>query len=243
MRTTITDVHMHIVPKIDDGATSLEMSLDMLKMAYEQGVRNIFCTSHNGYSIEETEKYKAQFMMLQMCAKMQFSDLNLHMGCELLCAGEYMEDILFGLESGVFLSLGNTKYVLTELYPDVTPDEAEKVVASLTGAGRLPILAHFERYPDLFCGNCIEKLIELGAKIQVNLYSLQEESMSEIKNRARYLIENELAHFVGSDSHQLNHRPPKYENGIKYLYENCEREYFEKLCFKNADEYLKLSQN
>jgi protein-tyrosine phosphatase len=234
---------MHIVPKIDDGATSLEMSLDMLKMAYEQGVRNIFCTSHNGYSIEKTEKYKAQFMMLQMCAKMQFSDLNLHMGCELLCDGECMDAILFGLETGVFLSLCNTKYVLTELYSDVTPDEAEKVVANLTGAGWLPILAHFERYPDLFCGNCIEKLIESGAKIQVNLYSLQEESMSEIKNRARYLIENELAHFVGSDSHQLNHRPPKYENGIKYLYENCEKEYFEKLCFKNADEYLKLSQN
>jgi protein-tyrosine phosphatase len=142
----------------------------------------------------------------------------------------------------VFLPLGNTKYVLTELYPDVTPDEAKLVVASLIDDGWIPILAHVERYPDLFDGNCIEKLIKLGAMVQVNLYSLQEESMLEIKNRARYLVENKYAHFIGSDSHQLNHRAPKYENGIKYLYENCEREYFEKLCFKNAEDYLKIFQ-
>lgn len=242
MKVSITDLHMHIVPKIDDGATSLEMSLEMLKMAYNQGVRNIFCTSHNGYSVEETEKYKAQFMTLQMCARMRFPELNLHTGCELLCAGEYMDDILYGLETGVFLPLGNTKYVLTELYPDVTPDETGIVVTNLINDGWVPILAHVERYPDLFDDNCIEKLIKLGAMVQVNLYSLQEESMLEIKNRARYLVENKYAHFIGSDSHQLNYRAPKYENGIKYLYKNCEREYFEKLCFKNAEDYLNVSQ-
>ena len=49
---------MHIVPKVDDGAIDLSMALDMLKMAYEQGVRNIFCTSHNVYDEEEINPIK-----------------------------------------------------------------------------------------------------------------------------------------------------------------------------------------
>ena len=57
-----------------------------------------------------------------MCAKMRFPDLKLHTGCELLCAGDYIDDILYGLEIGVFLPLGDSKCILTELYPDVTPD-------------------------------------------------------------------------------------------------------------------------
>ena len=72
------------------------------------------------------------------------------MGCELLCAGEYIDDILYGLEIGVFLPLGNSKCVLTELYPDVTPEEATAVVEELVAVGWKPILAHTERYPALF---------------------------------------------------------------------------------------------
>lgn len=109
------DYDMHIVPGVDDGSLNMSMSLDMLEIAYEQGVRDVFCTSHNVYSEDEITRYKSQFMMLQMMAKSRFKDLKLHMGCELLCAGEYIEDILYGLEIGVFLPLGNSKYVLTEL--------------------------------------------------------------------------------------------------------------------------------
>ena len=218
----ITDLHMHIVPGVDDGSLYMSMSLEMLEIAYEQGVRDIFCTSHNVYSEEEITKYKSQFMMLQMMARARFADLNLHMGCELLCAGEYIDDILYGLEIGVFLPLGNSKCVLTELYPDVTPKEAKTVVEAMVAAGWKPILAHTERYPALFDGEVLMELINLGAMIQVNLYSLEEENYEDVKERARYLVDNHLVHFVGSDSHRINHRSPKYEAGvaIKYIIQN-----------------------
>lgn len=234
MKLPITDVHMHIVPDVDDGAVNLSMSLDMLEIAYEQGVRNIFCTSHNPYEKEETEHYKAKFLMLQMTAKSRFPDLKLHMGCELLCAGEYIEDILYGLENGVFLPLGNSKYVLTELYTDTTPQEAKIIVESMLSAGWKPILAHVERYPGLFEGNTLQELINQGAMIQVNLYSLDEENNEDIKQRARHLVNHHFAHFVGSDSHRTNHRSPKYENGVQYIETHCKKEYVDKLCFKNA---------
>ena len=229
---------MHIVPGVDDGSLNMSMSLEMLEIAYEQGVRDIFCTSHNVYSEEEITKYKSQFMMLQMMARARFADLNLHMGCELLCAGEYIDDILYGLEIGVFLPLGNSKCVLTELYPDVTPKEAKTVVEAMVAAGWKPILAHTERYPALFDGEVLMELINLGAMIQVNLYSLEEENYEDVKERARYLVDNHLVHFVGSDSHRINHRSPKYEAGVRYLQTHCDKGYVEELCFKNADNLI-----
>ena len=230
---------MHIVPKVDDGATDLSMALDMLKMAYEQGVRNIFCTSHNVYDEDEIKRYKANFMTLQMLAKSKYPDLNLYMGCELLCAGEYIEDILYGLEIGVFIPLGDSKCVLTELYPDATPNEAEHIVRSMLDAGWKPILAHVERYPALFDDDTISELINLGAKIQFNLYSLEEENDDNLKQRARYLVENKYAHFIGSDAHRINYRTPKYEAGVQYLIDHCDEEYVEKLCFKNVEEHIR----
>lgn len=229
---------MHVVPNVDDGSTNMSMSLDMLAVAYNQGVRRIYCTSHNVYEQEEIERYKAQFMMLQFMAKSRFPELELYTGCELLCAGEYIEDILYGLELGVFLPLGSTKYVLTELYSDVTPDEAKRIVSNMISAGWKPILAHTERYPGLFEGKTIEQLIGLGAMIQFNLYSLDEENDDGLKQRARHLIENRYAHFVGSDSHRINHRTPRYDSGIQYLMEHCDDEYVKELCYRNADNYI-----
>lgn len=234
----ITDLHMHIVPGVDDGSLTVSMSLDMIDIAYEQGVRDIFCTSHNVYSEEEITRYKSQYMMLQMLAKSRYPDLMLHMGCELLCAGEYMDDILYGLEIGVFLPLGNSRYILTELYQDTTPEEAKIVVNALIDAGWKPILAHTERYKALFDGETLKELINFGAMIQVNLYSLEDENNEDIKERARFLVDNHLVHFVGSDSHRINHRSPKYEAGVLYLQTHCEIEYVEELCFRNADRLI-----
>lgn len=238
MNISITDIHMHIIPGVDDGAIDFKMSLEMIEEAYKQGVRNIFCTSHNVYEKEDIERYKSKFFMLKKMSESLYHDLNLFMGCELLCAGEYMEDILYGLEVGVFLPLGDSKFVLTELYPDATPQEARLIVESMIGAGWKPILAHVERYPALFEGQTLQELINLGAMIQVNLYSLEEEINESVKERARHLVNNRFAHFVGSDSHRTNHRPPKYEIGIRYLEEHCEKDYCEQICSVNAEKLL-----
>ena len=229
---------MHVVPGVDDGSFDMKMSLEMLELAYEQGVRDIFCTSHNVYSEDEIAKYKSQFMMLQLMARSRFPDLTLHMGCELLCAGEYIDDILYGLKIGVFLPLGNSKCVLTELYPDVTPKEAKVIVKTIAASGWNPILAHTERYPALFDGITLQELVDLGAKIQVNLYSLIEENKEDVRERARHLVDNRLAHFVGSDAHRINYRSPKYESGVRYIENQCSKEYLEDVCYRNADSII-----
>ena len=75
------------------------------------------------------------------------------------------------LDGKVYVStVGESKCVLTELYPDVTHTEAQKVVTTMLAAGWTPIFAHVERYPNLFEKCHIEDLIAAGAMIRVNLY-------------------------------------------------------------------------
>ena len=83
MKYKVYDIHSHVVPAIDDGASSLDMSIEILRLAYAQGARGIVCTSHSGYSIE---RYKKNLKMLQDRAKKE--NINLvsypirHLGTE-----------------------------------------------------------------------------------------------------------------------------------------------------------------
>lgn len=205
---------------------------------YKQGVRSVFCTSHNGYEEDDTDKYNAQFHLLNMMAKATLPEMTLHTSCELLCAGDYIDEILYGLEIGVFLPLGNSKFVLTEMYPDVTPEEAKMIVVLMIEKGWKPIIAHIERYPKLFeSEETIPNLIKLGAKVQVNIRNLCEGNYPT-QIRARWLLGNNLIYCIGSDSHNMTTRPPMYKEGIEYIYKTCSEEYADGICYKNAETIL-----
>ena len=72
------DVHCHMVPGVDDGASDLEESLAMLKMEYRDGVRNIIVTPHYRRRMFETpaKKVHEQFQKLQEAAKKEYDKTN-----------------------------------------------------------------------------------------------------------------------------------------------------------------------
>lgn len=229
----IVDLHMHIVPEIDDGSQTIEESLNMLKLSAQQGVTDIFCTSHNGYSIDDGTRYIDSFNHLKDAVQNTGIDIRLHKGCEILCAGDYMDDILYGLEIGAYTTLGNSRYVLIELYPDTRPGEALSIIDELKKHGYKPIIAHMERNYNI-TGVMVSTLIQSGALIQVNAHSFADEVNLEIKMRARELLKNRYVHFIGSDAHQINHRPPNLSSGVKYIVENTDEKYALDILSNNA---------
>ena len=56
-KNRIVDLHAHIVPGFDDGARDIDEAIAMIKMEIAQGVTDIFCTSHNGYSLQDGNEY------------------------------------------------------------------------------------------------------------------------------------------------------------------------------------------
>lgn len=233
----IVDLHMHVVPGVDDGSRSLEESIEMLKLAEAQGITDVFCTSHNGYSVEDGEEYRKAFELLKESAREAGIQVTLHKGCEVLCAAEYMDDIIYGLDEGIFATLGDTKYVLTELYTDTKPSEAIHIVKTLQEHGYKPIIAHMERNFNI-TGPMVGILINCGAFIQVNAFSFMDEKDEMLQKRACELLNNGFVHFIGSDAHRRNHRAPKIDNGVKYIIEHIAQESALKILNGNAKQLL-----
>ena len=229
----IVDLHMHVVPSIDDGSRSIEESLQMLKLAAEQGVTDVFCTSHNGYCQKDGERYLASFLRLQDSVSEAKINVRIHKGCEILCAKEYIDDLIYGLDISAFSTLGNSNQVLAELYPDAKPSEALTIVKALTEHGYKPIIAHMERNCNI-TSLMVRLLIQSGAMIQVNAFSFVDEADGEIRERARELLRNKYVHFIGSDAHRIDHRPPNMLGGIQYILDNVEEEYAAEIMRGNA---------
>lgn len=228
----IVDLHMHLVPGIDDGSCSIEESLGLLKLSTQQGVTNVFCTSHSGCVMKTPEKYFQNLTALQDAVSSAGINVRLHKGCEVLCSQNTIGKVLYYLDTGIFSTLGESQYVLTELYPDIELEEALFIINELKKHGYKPIIAHMERVFSL-TGSTISVLIENGAMIQVNAQSFVDEKDISTRERARQLLENKYVHFIGSDGHQINYRPPNLTSGVEYILKNTDIDYATKILNKN----------
>lgn len=232
----ICDTHMHIVYGVDDGAEDLDMSVEMLKIAYQQGVRTVFCTSHNmNYSIY-MNKYMRNYNKLCEIVKKVMPDLRLITGNEIYCNINNVFENIKALSEGTTLSLGETNYVLVEYSPLESPQNIDKTTTEFINNGYIPIIAHAERCVNIL--SIVHKLIEKGCLIQVNAYSFVDETDNNIKNRAKIMLKERQISFIGSDAHTIYHRAPNVKSGVTYIYENTDQEYADSICFANVEKYL-----
>ena len=79
----------------------------------------------------------------------------------------------------------------------------------------------------------VSVLIQSGALIQVNTFSFAEKD-SQIQKRACELLTNQYIHFIGSDAHRLDHRPPKIASCVHYILADTDKEYAQKILNSNA---------
>lgn len=237
MENIIADLHMHVVPRCDDGSVSISMSLEMLRRACSQGVRTVFCTSHGWKSEYCRNQYLIQFQKLRQQAEADNLGISLLTGNEIRFEDYTVDENIQNLRDGVLFSLNGTGYVLTEFWTDVRYPEADRIVRKILSAGWTPVIAHAERCHSLSVQE-MKKITDLGCLIQINAYSLADEKKDYIRSCARELLKNQMAAFIGSDAHGTDHRPPEYTNGVKYILEHCSADYAEKILSGNAERLL-----
>ena len=210
------DIHSHVLFGIDDGATSMEMSVEMLRSYVAQGVTHVFCTSHSRCAMEY---YHKNFARLQQRISQEQLPIRIYKGCEVECSEEEMPEIIKHLNSGFYPTMNGTKFVLVEFEPYDTADTILNCIRYIEQhSDYRPIVAHVERYrairknPDLLL-----TLRGMGCLFQVNVYSLTETDNEKIKGLARQIAHNGLIDFLGSDAHRTHHRPPAVQTGLAYL--------------------------
>lgn len=231
------DLHCHVVPRIDDGSSSLEMSLEMIKTAYDQGVRGIACTSHSWGNMTS---YKHNLASLQKLLVSEKLNVRLYPGCEIDCSENNDPSIIDGVENHTYLPLGNSQYIMLEFSPHCSAhDLLSTVKGILEFLPKRIVIAHAERYPCLHTNAlAVDTLLNWGCHLQINAYSLVKEKKPEIKLFARKLLHNQKVSFLGSDAHRSDHRPPDVKDGIKYVYDMCNVNYANDVCYNNANKLL-----
>lgn len=235
----MVDLHMHVIPGVDDGALDLPMALELLRMAREQGIGAVFATPHSGSFRVLAQEIRSRFDLLQQTAAGLWPELFLVLGCEVLCEPGQMERILDALDAGLFPTMNGTAYVLMELSPWGRATDLLSCAEALAQSGYRPILAHAERYPYLQgeTGR-IDEFRAMGGRIQLNVYSLSEETDPAIRTWAQQLVLTRRADYLGTDAHRTYHRPPRIQAGLDWLYENVDPIYANWLTWERARETL-----
>lgn len=232
------DIHAHIIPKVDDGSISADCTRSQVFSEKTQGVTAIFATPHSENFLRDPQKARSRFQKMQDALGIY---MDFYLGCEILCTRDAMPGILDALDDGTLPSMNGTRYVLTEFSPYDTLENALYCLNSLWADGWIPIIAHAERYPFLDPENDVPALTKKGFLIQVNVYALEEYVDTRdlpSRDRARYLIQNRLVSFLGTDTHTMYFRPPSIEQGMLWLQKVCDGDYLEAICQGNAKRLL-----
>ena len=243
----LIDIHTHITPNVDDGSSSIEMSLEMLRSEAAQGGSKVFLTPHSfAFETKRPESVFAKMKKVQESAASEGIPLQIYQGCEIYTYRDKMGRILQDLQNGRIPSMNGTRYVMAEF--DVYEGDIEDARYCLNRYLEeewIPIIAHAERYCWTFATvENIHLLKDMGCLVQVNYYDLEEEPNDDIRMCAQELLKAELVDMMGSDAHRLNHRPPKLVRGARvrgarYIRENCRAEYADDILWRNVERYLK----
>lgn len=211
----IIDMHCHILPGIDDGARDEGSMERMFRIADAEGIEAIVATPH--YTLGEDEKrveaIKTKYALARKTWKKRGSQKELYLGNELL----WEDGIVEALESGNALTMNGTSYVLVEFLPDAGYEYIENAIRKLQYAGYLPIIAHVERYEQLQNRKSLQKLVDMGAYLQVNVSTILGKHGFLLKWRMTQYLKGGLIHFVGTDAHNSKTRRPELKQCAQYL--------------------------
>lgn len=239
----IVDIHTHIIPNVDDGSQSIEESIQMIKQIADQGCTDLFLTPHSDYVFKKGKSYtEERIVRLKKEVNKYKIPIKLYKGNEIYINEKTVELINKALINKDLYSMNYSRFILVEFSPYLTNfEQVLYCIGILLVNNWFPIIAHVERLnPKIRTKENIIKLKKLKCKIQINYYSLVEETDIEIKRFARELIRNELVDFLGSDCHSIYHRPPIIKTGIDHIKNHCRQSYANKILWENAEQYLMI---
>jgi protein-tyrosine phosphatase len=198
------DVHTHVVPSGDDGATSVGEGLALCREAARRGTHVLFATPHVWPSLPVTAERDAavRAAYAEMAPAAASFGLDLQLGWELTPSPRLLDDDLARYR------LGDVSAALMELPFHGSLGLAEAVAERLEAQGLLPVIAHPERSERVLGDLGIaERLAARGWLLQVNATSLLGYHGPEEDAAGWRLVDEGLAGLVASDGHR-SARPP-----------------------------------
>ena len=195
------DIHSHILYGVDDGAKTIDESVDIIRNLYKNGITDIILTPHyiEYSSYNRNKKSNLEKLdSLKKKLKEEGINVNLYLGNEIYINN----NILSLLKNGEISSLNDSKYLLIELPMSGKYDNYVEIFKELIENGYKVILAHPERYntfkKDI---NLIYELKNIGVLMQCNIESILKTYGKDSYKTIKKLAKNKLINFIASDIH------------------------------------------
>lgn len=231
------DIHNHILPQVDDGSKSIDQSMNMMRIAYREGIRCVISTPHFfvGRYEHSTETILEAYNILRKRAEKEMPDMTIYLGNEIM----FTSDISDIMENNKIFTMADSMYVLVEFFPSTPYNAIKDGIREVAMAGKIPIIAHVERYESIMDDiYCIDELKELGACIQVNCGSVTGNMGRTIKKNIRKLMKEDMVDFVATDSHSDGHRAPYMSECARYIAKKFDEDYMERLLIHNPQKII-----
>src|SRR5690348_4215472 len=156
------DIHTHLLPGVDDGSPSPEVSIPILERFAADGVQVVVCTPHLEASHAAHAPYERHLEILAALRTRALVSPELRLGWEIMLdvPGVDLRDSRF--------SLGGSTAVLVEFPRMMVPPNAAEELFRLRMSGVVPVLAHPERYRGCTAA-IVEEWRRVGAVIQMDV--------------------------------------------------------------------------
>ncbi|HXK58293.1 MAG TPA: hypothetical protein PLP42_00225 [Acidobacteriota bacterium] len=222
---SLVDIHTHLIPGIDDGATCLDDTLEMLRIAHQSGTRRIVATPHmflDGFQKNTILLVNDRFAETQSALKdyslrPEFAfvrDMEVVLGAENYVSIEFLE----ALAQGCVVPINGGRYLLLESSPFLPMNKFEVALRRVLTAGYTPVIAHVERIIAVQeIPARLENFARLGCLFQVNADTFLDTASSRLRKTGLALADLGFIHVVASDGHRPRRRPPALQETYQLL--------------------------
>jgi protein-tyrosine phosphatase len=202
----VIDLHCHILPGVDDGPKTMQESVAMARVAYEDGVRTIVATPHVSHDYPTNPEEIAE-RVDELNAALSAADVDL----TVVAGAELAFNRLAELDEAAInaCQIGSGPYILVESPYTYTGDMVERLIEDLQIAGLRPVLAHPER-SGAFLGQLerLDALVDRDVLCSLTAGSLTAGFGSTVRAAARAMLSTGLVHNLASDAHNVQKRNP-----------------------------------
>ena len=233
------DLHIHILPGVDDGAQDYEDSIGMAELALKCGIRTVCATPHANqmgrYENFYTYEFSRRYDRLQEMLRSNQLPLQILEGQEIMASDDMLEKIL----DGRLISLNGTQYYLVEFPFGADPDWITDRLEDILSIDATPLIAHVERY---YCvqydPGFVYDWIQMGCVTQMNKGSIFGRFGSDVREVCMPLLNYELIHCMASDAHGPVRRTPWMRDAYEFLTKHFDLDYAEQLLTINPRNIL-----
>jgi len=200
----VVDIHSHILPEVDDGSKSWEISVAMCRMAAADGITHQVATPHANDRYHYDRPYLQG--LVEHLQSLIGASPKISLGCDFHLSYDNLQDVL--ANPGRY-AIEGSHYMLVELSNYGIPQQIGDCFTQLGDRGMTAIITHPERNPILReSPQRVLDWAEQGCVIQVTASALTGFWGERVSRAAQWLMEHDAVHVLGTDAHDTEKRVP-----------------------------------